>query len=114
VEQILLDLAFKMATVFGMVTVSCAEKSGDIQAKFDFPVNLVVDYDPQGISVKLKRGKPFIFMYYEEFYFFLTWLILFLIGIEVGPCHHGMARPVVMNGGDGLQIWGLSANMLNK
>ncbi|XP_069693305.1 histone-arginine methyltransferase CARMER isoform X1 [Periplaneta americana] len=44
-----------MATVYRMVTVSCAEKSGDIHAKFDFPINLVVDYDPQGISVKLKQ-----------------------------------------------------------
>jgi hypothetical protein len=56
-ELILLGLAFKMATVFSMVTVSCAEKSGDIRAKFDFPVDVVVEYDPQGISVKLKRGK---------------------------------------------------------
>jgi hypothetical protein len=60
VELILLDLAFKMATVFRMVTVSYAEKSGDVRAKFDFPVNVVVEYDPQGISVKLKRGKYFM------------------------------------------------------
>jgi hypothetical protein len=49
-----------MAIVFRMVTVSYAEKSGDIRAKFDFPVNVVVEYDPQGISVKLKRGKHFM------------------------------------------------------
>jgi hypothetical protein len=64
--MILLDLAFKMATVFRIVTVSYAEKSGDIRAKFDFPVNLVVDYDPQGISVKLKRGEHFIHVYHES------------------------------------------------
>jgi hypothetical protein len=30
------------------------------------------------------------------------------------PCHHGMARPQVADGGDGLQIWRVSANILNK
>jgi hypothetical protein len=29
----------------------------------------------------------------------------------VGPCHHSMARPQV---GDGLQIWKVAANLLNK
>jgi hypothetical protein len=32
----------------------------------------------------------------------------------VGPCHHGMARPRVADGGDGLQIWRVAANVLNK
>jgi hypothetical protein len=30
------------------------------------------------------------------------------------PCHHGMARPEVADGGDGLQIWRVVANILNK
>jgi hypothetical protein len=30
------------------------------------------------------------------------------------PCHHGMARPQVADGGDFLQVWRLAANMLNK
>jgi hypothetical protein len=30
------------------------------------------------------------------------------------PCHHGLARPQVADGGDGLQIWRISANILNK
>jgi hypothetical protein len=29
-------------------------------------------------------------------------------------CHHGMARPQVADGGDGLQMWRVSANILNK
>jgi hypothetical protein len=29
-------------------------------------------------------------------------------------CHHGMARPQVADGGDDLQIWRVSANILNK
>jgi hypothetical protein len=33
---------------------------------------------------------------------------------EVGPCHHGMARPQVVVGGDGLQIWRVAANIVNK
>jgi hypothetical protein len=30
------------------------------------------------------------------------------------PCHHGMARPQVVDGGDSLQIWRVAANILNK
>jgi hypothetical protein len=29
-------------------------------------------------------------------------------------CHHGMAHPWVVNRGDGLQIWRVAANILNK
>ena len=32
----------------------------------------------------------------------------------VGPYHHGMARPQVADRGDGLQIWRVAANILNK
>jgi len=32
----------------------------------------------------------------------------------VCPCHHDMARPRVADGGDGLQIWRVVANVLNK
>jgi hypothetical protein len=30
------------------------------------------------------------------------------------PCHHDMARPHVADGGDGLQILRVAANILNK
>jgi hypothetical protein len=30
------------------------------------------------------------------------------------PLHHGMARPHVADGGEGLQIWRVAANILNK
>jgi hypothetical protein len=30
------------------------------------------------------------------------------------PCHHGMARPQVADGGEGLQIWRIAANIFNK
>jgi hypothetical protein len=30
------------------------------------------------------------------------------------PCHHGMTRPQVADGGNGLQIWRVAANLLNK
>jgi hypothetical protein len=29
------------------------------------------------------------------------------------PCHHGMARPRVADGGDGLQTWKVAVNKLN-
>jgi hypothetical protein len=30
------------------------------------------------------------------------------------PCHHGIARPQLADGEDGLQIWSLTANLLYK
>jgi hypothetical protein len=30
------------------------------------------------------------------------------------PCHHGMARPQVADGGDALLFWRVAANILNK
>jgi hypothetical protein len=30
------------------------------------------------------------------------------------PRHHGMARPQAENGGGGLQMWRVAANILNK
>jgi hypothetical protein len=33
---------------------------------------------------------------------------------HVGPCHRGMQRPRIADGGDGLLIWRVAANILNK
>jgi hypothetical protein len=30
------------------------------------------------------------------------------------PCQHGMARPQAADGADGLQIWRVASNILNK
>jgi hypothetical protein len=30
------------------------------------------------------------------------------------PCHHGMARPHIAEGGDGHQLWRAAANILKK
>jgi hypothetical protein len=37
-----------------------------------------------------------------------------VIHVKWVPCHHGMARPQVADGGDGLQIWRVAANIFNK
>jgi hypothetical protein len=34
--------------------------------------------------------------------------------MELEPCHHGMAHPQVVDGGNGLQIWRVAGNILNK
>jgi hypothetical protein len=34
--------------------------------------------------------------------------------VRLVPFHHGMASPQVGDGGDGLQIWRVAANILNK
>jgi len=36
------------------------------------------------------------------------------IHVRCVPCHHGMARPQVADGGEGTQIWRVAANILNK
>jgi hypothetical protein len=30
------------------------------------------------------------------------------------PCHHCIAHPQITDGGDGLQVWRVAANILNK
>jgi hypothetical protein len=37
-----------------------------------------------------------------------------MIHVRWVPCHHGMARPQVADGGDALQFWREAANILNK
>jgi hypothetical protein len=44
--------------------------------------------------------------------FFSTFIIL--CHIKWVHCHHGKARPRVEDRGDGLQIWRVAANILNK
>jgi hypothetical protein len=45
-----------------------------------------------------------------------SWDILYTYSYHVRcvPCHHGMARPQVADGGDDLLIWRVVANLLNK
>jgi hypothetical protein len=40
--------------------------------------------------------------------------IIEIFHVKWVPCHHGMARPQFADGGDGLQIWRVAANILNK
>jgi hypothetical protein len=37
-----------------------------------------------------------------------------IISYYVGPFHHSMVCPWVVDGGDGLQIWRVSADVLNE
>jgi hypothetical protein len=34
--------------------------------------------------------------------------------LSVFPCHHVMARPQVVDGGEGLQVWRVTADIMNK
>jgi hypothetical protein len=40
--------------------------------------------------------------------------LVLLCHVKWVPCHHGMARLHVADGGEGLQIWGVAVNILNK
>jgi hypothetical protein len=59
------------------------------------------------LSLSLCLYSPF------DFGRFFSFLILYT-HVRWVPCHHGMARPQVADGGDGLQFWRLAANILNK
>jgi hypothetical protein len=37
-----------------------------------------------------------------------------LVHVSWVPYHDGIARPQIADGGDGLQIWRVAANILNK
>jgi hypothetical protein len=37
-----------------------------------------------------------------------------VVDVRWVPCHNGMARPQIADGGDALQFWGQAANILNK
>jgi hypothetical protein len=42
-------------------------------------------------------------------------LIVFMFGhVSWVPCHHDMGRPQFADGGEGLDIWRVAANILNK
>jgi hypothetical protein len=41
-------------------------------------------------------------------------IIIIIIIVRWVPCHHGMARPQVADGGDSLQFWRVAVNILNK
>jgi len=43
---------------------------------------------------------------------FLSFITVFTC--HVGLCHHGMEHNLVADGGDGRQIWRVTANILNK
>lgn len=49
-----------MAKVFSGVCVSRVDKTGNLIPNFDCPVIISVEYDPQGLSIKLKKGKCLI------------------------------------------------------
>jgi len=50
---------------------------------------------------------------FSVFHFKLNTLLVFK-PFYAGPCHLGMARPRVADGGDGLQIWRVAANILKS
>jgi len=41
-------------------------------------------------------------------------LLLLLLLLLLCPCHHDRERPLVGVGGDGFQVWRVTANILNK
>lgn len=46
-----------MATAINSVSVNFINFNGISVPKYDVPVKLVLEYDPDGLSVRIKRGK---------------------------------------------------------
>lgn len=53
-----------MATTINVISVNFINSNGVSVPKYEVPVKLVLEYDPDGLSVRIKRGKgieiPFI------------------------------------------------------
>jgi hypothetical protein len=45
---------------------------------------------------------------------YIFYFLSFICHVRWVPCRHGMACPQVADGGDGLQIWKVAGNILNK
>lgn len=57
----------KMANTFRSVVVSNVNNDGGLTPRFNFPTNVNVDYDPQGLSVKVLRADPVLAQEVLEF-----------------------------------------------
>ena len=69
-------------------------------------------YFPQSQAVLLSLLLRLYLKYRKQFQIILKMFLL--QSVFVGPWPHGMARPQVADREDGLQIWGVAANILNK
>lgn len=47
----------KMATTIGVSSVNYISSNGVSVPKYEVSVKLVLEYDPDGLSVKIKKGK---------------------------------------------------------
>jgi hypothetical protein len=41
-------------------------------------------------------------------------ILLYMYDVKLVPCQHGLVGPQVVDRGDGLWIWRVAANILNK
>lgn len=56
-----------MSNTFRAVTVSTVDNDGGLTPRFNFPTSVNVDYDPQGLSVKVIRADPVLAQEVLEF-----------------------------------------------
>jgi hypothetical protein len=63
----------------------------------------------------IKALQYVIYIYiYIYIYICVCVCVCVCVSVKWVHCHHGMARPQVADRGDGLQIWRVAANILNK
>jgi hypothetical protein len=68
-------------------------------------------------GMKINLGKTTIISFSRKtnsIYFNYKFCNNLITHVKWVHCHHGMTRPQVADGEDGLQIWRVAANVLNK
>jgi hypothetical protein len=79
-----------------------------VQTKIKRSLTILSDYqDSQDREIKRKQT---LLVHVDSIFSSDFWSFC----VKWVPCHHGKARPQVADGGEGLQIWRVAANILNN
>jgi hypothetical protein len=69
---------------------------------------------PRGSVSPQRRTKKIMRVLMYKIYLYNSSYLFVCIHVRWVHCHHCMARPLVADGGDALQVWRVAANILNK
>jgi hypothetical protein len=69
---------------------------------------------PLSCPIRLLLGPPRLLLPVHPQHLRILYGVPFIGHVTGVPCHSGMERPQLADGGDGLQIWWIAANILDK
>jgi hypothetical protein len=70
-------------------------------------------WSPQVLQASLLQSF-LVTRYFSSLSGVLSVNLVYIYFSYMNPCHHSMVHPWIMDGGDGLQVWRIAANILNK